>query len=295
MPSLGGETVGRAKSSKTPRPELNQQPELGPMPKAAALLNIDPHQYRLWIRTFGRLRVYVDYRELTSRDWSYPKVQSLLRFLLLQHQSIPLDAVLEPIWPNLPSNRARQNFSVALHHLRSALEPHRTKHHDSDLIIYKNRQVRFNHAHVLVDRNLFIQLNREKSMTNPAHERYRALNEAMVSLYAGQLFEDEPYQDWCLRERERLEEMYLMTREELARLSLEEGDPVTALRHCENILDRDPLREVAHIIVMKAYMALGHRTRAVNHYHQLAQLLADELGMMPATTIQQLYEEILEC
>lgn len=293
MSRVGGEAAGKIKSVETPKPEQNQV-ELGPMPKAAALLNIDAHKYRIWIRTFGRLRVYIDYRELTAKDWSYPKVQSLLRFLLLQHQSIPLDAVLERIWPHLPSDRARQNFSVALHHLRSTLEPHRTKHHDSNLIIYKNRQVRFNHAQVLVDRNLFIQLSREKSATDPAGERYRALNEAMVSLYAGQLFEDEPYQDWCMRERERLEEMYLMAREELARLSLEEGDPMTALNHCEAILDRDPLREVAHIILMKAYMSLGHRTRAVNHYHQLTQLLADELGMAPASAIQQLYKEILE-
>lgn len=293
MSRLGGEATGNSNGPETPKPEQSQV-ELGPMPKATALLNIDAHKFRIWIRTFGRLRVYIDYKELTAKDWSYPKVQSLLRFLLLQHQSIPLDAVLERIWPNLPDDRARQNFSVALHHLRSTLEPHRTKHHDSNLIIYKNRQVRFNHSLVLVDRNLFIQLSREKIATDLSSERYRALNEAMVSLYAGQLFEDEPYQDWCIRERERLEEMYLMAREELARLSLEEGDPMTALRHCEAILDRDPLREVAHIILMKAYVALGHRTRAVNHYHQLTRLLAEELGMAPASTIQQLYEEILQ-
>lgn len=268
-------------------------PTLGPIPHAARALGLEPHDYRVWIRTFGRLRVYIDYREVSPSAWPYPKVQSLLRFLLLREGFIPVEEVFDAIWGNLTPDRARQNFSVALHHLRRILEPHKRKHHDSRLLVYQDQRVRINHSMILVDRVLFQRLFREASAMGAEDPRYREYLERMVSLYAGPLYEDEPYQEWCVRERERLEQMYLLAREELARHALRSGQFLACVRHCEEALDRDPLSEPFHLMLMEAHRAMGHRARALTHYHDLRKLLAEELGVEPSSQIKRLYEEIL--
>lgn len=269
-------------------------PTLGPIPPAARALGLEPHDYRVWIRTFGRLRVYVDYREIPASAWPYPKVQSLLRFLLMREGFVPVEEVFEAIWANLTPARARQNFSVALHHLRRLLEPHKRKHHDSRLLIYQDQQVRINHSLILVDRVLFQRLAREATSAGPEDPRYRECLERMVSLYAGPLYEDEPYQEWCVRERERLEQTYLMARAELARDALNSGSFMACIRHCEEALDRDPLNEPFHLMLMEAHRGMGHRARALAHYHDLRKLLAEELGVEPSNKIKRLYQEILE-
>lgn len=269
-------------------------PTLGPIPPAARALGLEPHDYRVWIRTFGRLRVYVDYREIPASAWPYPKVQSLLRFLLMREGFVPVEEVFEAIWANLTPARARQNFSVALHHLRRLLEPHKRKHHDSRLLIYQDQQVRINHSLILVDRVLFQRLAREATSAGPEDPRYRECLERMVSLYAGPLYEDEPYQEWCVRERERLEQTYLMARAELARDALNSGSFMACIRHCEEALDRDPLNEPFYLMLMEAHRGMGHRARALAHYHDLRKLLAEELGVEPSNKIKRLYQEILE-
>ncbi|HEX6988105.1 MAG TPA: BTAD domain-containing putative transcriptional regulator [Bacillota bacterium] len=244
-------------------------PTLGPIPHAARALGIEPHDYRVWIRTFGRLRVYIDYHEVPPSAWPYPKVQSLLRFLLMREGFVAVEEVFEAIWPNITPARARQNFSVALHHLRRLLEPHKRKHHDSRLLVYHDQQVRINHSMILVDRVLFQRLAREAEAVGPQHERYCEYLERMVALYAGPLYEDEPYQDWCVRERERLEQTYLMARGELARDALNSGNFMACIHHCEEALDRDPLNEPFHLLLMQAHRGMGHRARALAHYHDL--------------------------
>lgn len=265
----------------------------GPIPLAAEKLGIDHSQYSIWIRTFGRLRVYVDYKEIPSKEWRYPKVQSLLRFLLLHPGTIALDQVLEAIWPDLPPERARQNFAVALHHLRRALEPNRDKPHRSRLILYKDRQVRLDHSSILTDRNLFLKLwaHLQNAALPPEEQEPYLL--ALTSLYAGPLYEDEPYEDWCALERQRLSDIYILARETLARLAFEANNMSLCVQHCQEVLAVEPLHEPAHLLLLQAYQGMGHRARAVTHYHQLRKQLDDELGVPPSEPIRQLYEEIL--
>lgn len=271
-----------------------QEQSLGPIPGAASHLGIDPHAYNIWIRTFGALRVYINYQEVPPSAWPYPKVRSLLRLLLLHDGFLPLDYVLDTIWPNLTPERARQNFSVALHHLRRILEPDMTKHHSSQLLIYKNQQIRFNHGKVLSDRNLFLALAREAESLKNNPDKYAQTLDHMIRLYAGPLFEEEVYEDWCIRERDHLQDMFLLAHQELAQYCLEQGNFMGCLRHAKSVLSIDPLRESVHSLLMRAYRAMGHRARAVSHYHRLRRTLNEELGVEPSSEINAIYADLLE-
>jgi DNA-binding SARP family transcriptional activator len=106
----------------------------------------------------------------------------------------------------------------------------------------------------------------------------KALGDA-VTLYRGDLLEG-TYDDWVLRERDRLADEHLAA---LARLVVwyEGRDAPAALRYAKLVLDRDPLREDAHRAVMRAYADLGRRSDAVRQYESCVRLLDVELGLPP--------------
>lgn len=261
---------------------------------ACNLLNINPYRYSIWMQAFGRLRVHIVSEEVEAGDWPYPKVISLLRFLLMHPGGASVELVTEAIWPDLPQKRARQSFSVALHHLRRTLEPNAKRHHRSKLITYKGQHVRLDTKQILFDRTLFEQLW-AKYQTTPASEseERRELLEAMVELHTGAFFSDEPYCQWCSPERERLTSIYNMARHILADKAYERGDLESCLINSQAVLQSDPMNESAHLLLMKVYRDMGNRTKAIAHYHEVNKLLREELGVSPSEPLRQILTELL--
>lgn len=71
-----------------------------------------------------------------------------------------------------------------------------------------------------------------------------ALRQAVL-LYRGELLEGW-YQEWCLLERERLQQMYLMALDKLAAYSEANGDFEVGLSYGAQVLQHDRAREYTH-------------------------------------------------
>lgn len=272
----------------------------GPMPEAAAQLGIQARQRRVWVRQFGRLRLFVDFQEVPPARWPYPKVAALLRLLLLQPGDLPLEQITSHLWPKLSPARARQNFAVALHHLRRVLEPSLDKPQQSQYVIYRNQRVRLEHARILSDRDLFERLWQQAQAleragpSNGDHDQAAGTYwQLMVSLYAGPLFEDEPELAACREPRERLAHMYLRAREGLARLAFQAGDYWGCIHHAKEGLQADVLHEPLHVLMMEAYCKLGQPSRAILHYQDLRRLLERTSGTAPSPAVHSLYLHLL--
>ncbi|WP_406510983.1 BTAD domain-containing putative transcriptional regulator [Streptomyces sp. NBC_00212] len=99
--------------------------------------------------------------------------------------------------------------------------------------------------------------------------------------------------EWAAGVRERVEELRL-TALELASLSASGlGDEHHALRCADEAVRRAPFRESAHRCRMTAHAAAGNRADALRAYHQLGEVLAEELGIDPAPETQAAYLELL--
>lgn len=93
------------------------------------------------------------------------------------------------------------------------------------------------------------------------------------------------YEDWVLRERERLRQLKLHALEELSLhlLLLERfGEAVdVALR----ALAAEPLRESANRLLIRIHLTEGNRIEARRHYDRYAELLLTELGELPGDAV----------
>ncbi len=117
-----------------------------------------------------------------------------------------------------------------------------------------------------------------------------ALIEA-AELYRGDLMED-CYQDWCLYERERFQNMYLAILDKLMDYCEAHGEYEAGLVYGTQILRYDRACERAYRRMMRLYYRAGDRTAALRRYAQCVTALEEELGVTPARRTMDLYDEI---
>ena len=118
------------------------------------------------------------------------------------------------------------------------------------------------------------------------------LSEA-VQLYTGDLLENW-YANWCLLERERLRDLYLMALKKLSRYAEHAHRYEEGIAWSTQMLAVDSARECAHRQLMRLRYLAGDRTGALRQYVRCARILEAELGVDPAAATHHLHTEIRE-
>jgi len=104
----------------------------------------------------------------------------------------------------------------------------------------------------------------------------------------------EPTGAECLTvEARRLEEARRLADEDLAAAALESGRTEFALAKASALVASHPMRERAWGLVMLAAYRAGRQAEALEAYHRLRRVLADELGIEPTPALRELHERIL--
>jgi DNA-binding SARP family transcriptional activator len=221
-------------------------------------------------------------------------VQALLAYLLLQHRSHSRDALAGLLWGEHRQDQARSCLSTTLWRLRGILEPAGVSR-GTYLLTTALGEVSFNWAsEYWLDVALFEeQAGRGLAQPGDALTVIKAHElQAAVQLYTGELLEGF-YDDWALRERERLRALYLSSLERLMAYHQQQGTYAESLSCGQLILQTDPLREDIHRALMRLYSGQGQRALAVRQYEVCRNLLAAELGIVPLAETQTLYAQIV--
>ena len=247
----------------------------------------------LQIYLFGTVRIVCEDRPVTIQ--MNPAAQALLVYLLLfRHRTHRRDVLIDLFWGNHDEGRARRCLSTTLWRLRSQLEPAPIPH-GPYLATTATGDIGFNTGSdywldvAIFEAKVTPVLARPVSAmaTADALELEKALQ-----LYTGELLEGY-YDDWALRERERLRGLYLKSLGRLLLYYQHLGHYENSLACGQKILDIDPLREEIHREMMRLYLQVGQRALAVQQYETCRRVLAAELKISPMAETQALYAQIV--
>jgi DNA-binding SARP family transcriptional activator len=117
-----------------------------------------------------------------------------------------------------------------------------------------------------------------------------AINGA-VQLYRGDLLEGW-YQDWCLFERERLRNLYLLMLDKLMVYSEDRKQTEAGLEFGERILRLDRAHERTYQAMMRLHYGAGDRAGAIRVFQRCATALQEELGIVPGRQTTQILDQI---
>jgi DNA-binding SARP family transcriptional activator len=242
------------------------------------------------ISLFGKLRV--ECGDHCPIKFDAHRAQELFCYLLLYRSRLhDREKLATLLWGEGTSTRSRKYLRQTLWQIQSTLRDHDV---GGDLLVVEDGWLGINLDHSLwLDVALFedsYTVAEETAGGELSPTQARIVQEA-VSLYAGDLLEGW-YQDWCIYERDRYQEMYLILLDKLLGYCENHRLYEAGVMYGTQILHYDRAREQTHRRLMHLYHLSGQRTAALHQYEACVRALAEELGVEPAQSTLALCEKI---
>lgn len=219
--------------------------------------------------------------------WERPSARRLCAFVLVSPgRRVSRDRACEELFAGREPRAAARSVSKALSMARSTL---------ADLggpaasLLHADLESIWAAPAVATDLDAHEYSLRAGLAMNPGMDRDDRLATALAE--DGELLADEPYADWALRPRERLEDLRQEARLTLARDRADgagRSGPQDAAQAWGACLEHDPACEEAAGALVRAYFAQGLNEAAVRTYERCAAALA-ELGLTASPWLDEVY------
>jgi DNA-binding SARP family transcriptional activator len=247
---------------------------------------------QLSVYLFGRFCLRSEGRG--SIGFDAHKLQELLSYLLIHRDHThPREFLASLLWGDTPTAQSKRNLRQILWQLQNALDS-QTDYSDDRLLRVEQDCVHLDsQAGLWLDVAVFEQAFapvRDVQGQDLDAQRVHLL-EGAVKLYQGDLLEGW-YQDWCLYERERLQNIYLSMLDKLMGYSEAHHEYETGILYGARVLLFDRAREHTHRQLMRLQYLAGNRTGALRQYERCVIALEQELGVKPARGTTILYDQI---
>jgi predicted ATPase/DNA-binding SARP family transcriptional activator/Tfp pilus assembly protein PilF len=218
------------------------------------------------------------------------KTASLLAYLAYYvDQPHSRDEIITIFWPGHPLDAGRNNLRVTLNALRRLLEPEPASAH---IVLLADRTtVQLNPQLCATDVARFERLLKTAENVEEVAERAGVLMQA-IALYRGPLLPEFEV-EWVTTERWRLAEAHQAALRRLIRCLAEQQAYEQALTYARLAVVLDPMREEAHLDLMRLYAAAGQPSLALRQYQELECVLRQELNAAPSATARQLAEQLI--
>lgn len=245
------------------------------------------------INLFGRFAIFIDQRPLALTRVQTKPIELLAYLLLFRRHPHGREVIAALLWPDLTPTQARRNLRKVLCTLQQLLtDSHRAN--DPPLVLIDHEWLAINpicdlQLDVAIFEQAYVAAQQRTSADLSPH--MVSTLTAAVELYSGELLTGF-YADWCLQERERLENMYLELRRVLLLVLEQQQAYDQAIIHGLEILRHDRANERTYRDLMRLYYLSGNRSMAIHQYEHCVAALRKELGVSPSKVTTQLYQHL---
>jgi DNA-binding SARP family transcriptional activator len=244
-------------------------------------------------RFFGHFELFCDGEPVHLRRNG--KTLTILKYLLVNSpRPVSQDHLMGWLWPESNLKKARWSLNSAIHGLRKLLS--NGPSFPGNCIVLEEGYYRLcSSVRVATDVDEFDAryekgLRLEKAnLTRGAAAQY----EKAIQLYRGDYLGEDLYGDWTMVERERLSGAYLYMLGRLAHHYMEAGQYQESIRTCYRLLGMDRSHEDSYRVLIRCYVNLGMRDRALRHYHLCEEVLEQAYNTVPASETRSLRRSVI--
>lgn len=242
----------------------------------------------LEFRLFGKFTALAAGRPLD--EFGSSKAQELLAYLLV-HRDRPhsRESLAELLWEASSNATAKKYLRQVLWQMQQVLPRGNWIENDADWVgISRQANLRSDVADF------------ERAFARARGVPGRELSgevatdlEQAAALYRGDLLEGW-YSDWCIFERERLQNIWLAVLDKLMSYCEGRQQYEAGQAYGMQVLRSDRARERTHRQLMRMAYLTGDRTGALRQYERCALALREELGVRPSRRTEKLHRQILD-
>lgn len=246
----------------------------------------------LTVNLFGGLDVHVGDERVDPSKFSRQKVKTLLALLVLHNgREFSRDKLVSLLWPESELVAARKNFYGIWAMLRRALS---MPSGDCPYLIRQQQGLRLDAGLLASDVSQLEEVCRTLLFERPGYGGWSHVFAQINDRFSDDLLPSENGNDAiaALRVdyRNRLVDALVAASSRL----VEAGEVQEGLWFARAALQRDRSREDSYICLMRAQLASGQRTAALETYFTCRRFLTDELGIDPSLETMRLYRSIIE-
>lgn len=260
------------------------------------LVPVGPHEdldkwpWPMRIFTLGQFRVEVEGKDLAFKGKIQQKPLSLLKLLLSQGgYEVPQDTITDLMWPNADGDMAHTAFTTTLHRLRKLIGV-------KDALIFKEGKLSLNPCVCWLDVKAFegfCEKHLERLSRKVTPSELVEMGERLLGLYAGPFLPDDQAQPWSGAARSENRSRYLALLRGIALNYRILGQWKKAAEFLEITINEDGTFEDDYCDLMKCYLTLKQRTKALAVYHRCVSALSESIGVKPSRNMVILYERAL--
>lgn len=229
------------------------------------------------------------------------RLLGLLSFLISEADDAHnREKLLTLIWPETDVDLARNNFRVALHRIRQALDSIGDQEHK--FILTTPTTVQFNpDGDYRLDTNVFSKTitscQRVQNQTGHLDEEQLVLLEQALEIYKGDFLNNvylgsENFEEWLYAKRETFHQSAIWACNALIQNYIRQKHWQQALSVAYRLIALEPWVDEGHRQVMKMLAAAGQSGAALRHFKNFTEGLAEKIGVDPQPETQRLYDEI---
>lgn len=235
------------------------------------------------IGVLGGFRVLIGGKPLSATAWQSKKARDIVKMLIARRgKPLHREVLIDQLWPDDDSSKAGSRLSVALSVIRGVLDPAKALAPDHHLEADRETiSLRVDHLEIDLEAFHDAAAAGLAAARRGDADRATALLEQAEAAYAGDLFEEDPYEDWALPAREEARATYVSVANWLAERSSSQGDHDAAVRYLLRILQRDPFDENAHLRLVRVMIEARRHGEARRLYRQYCSRM-EELGIEAA-------------
>ena len=203
------------------------------------------------------------------------KPSDLVKIIAAADGRIPVDALIEELWPESDPDWGRKRFRNVLNRVRSAA---------GDLVVRDGDVIAFAEG-TAIDARAFVH-EADRVLSSEATKR-SAVAAAALARYRGEALPDDRYAPWAATVRERLRVRYLQLLDVLASEAEEAGELDEAIRLVERAIEAERFDEARYIRLGRMFARQGSVTQVRRVAAQATAALA-ELGLEPSERLREL-------
>jgi DNA-binding SARP family transcriptional activator len=248
----------------------------------------------LQARYFGHFEMFCNGEAVTlGRNG---KALAILKYLLAYRaRPVSQDHLMGWLWPESNLKKARWSLNSAIHVLRKLLSNCPASVLENYILLEEGYYRLCPTVWVETDVDEFDVSYEQGRRLEKAHrtEEAAAEYEKAIELYRGDYLVEDLYEDWTMVERERLANAYVDMLGRLAVRYMESGQYQETIRACYKLLEKDRCHEDSYRLLMRCYVSLGLRGRALRQYRLCEEALEQEYGTAPSLETRSLYSSLL--
>lgn len=236
------------------------------------------------IYCFGKFTVYGTAGNKPVK-WRTSKAEELFAYMLQNlEKEVPKWKICEVLWPEYDQEKVDIQLHTTIYKMKKVLFSAGISFDFS----FINGCYWMSLSRVYVDT---VEFDSQIAFSIPVEEGTVEKYEKALLLYKGDYLEDNDYL-WSLPKREAYFKKYYKLATSIVIYYMQRNDYIAAEKILHEILEKSPLNEAAHEMLLKCYFVKRDQVAFITHYQAVRELFKAELGIEPGKSIQALYNSI---